>query len=84
MLRGLTQPVRALSFEFTPEAVQTAYDCIERLSESGPYAYNVSFGESMAFELDRDVPKERILEILAGVAGDHRLFGDVYARRTSA
>ena len=84
VLRGLSCPVRAVSFEFTPEAIQTAYECIDRLDAIGSYAFNVSYGESMAFELEHDVPKERIRTVLAGVAGDHRLFGDIYARRTDA
>ena len=84
VFRGLSRPVRHVSFEFTPEAIETAYECIVYLDHLGPYTYNVSYGESMAFELPQGVSSSRIREILDAVAADHQLFGDVYARRATS
>ena len=46
VLRGLSTPVRALSFEYIPAAMDTAVACIERLAQLGRYEYKWSVGES--------------------------------------
>jgi hypothetical protein len=40
VLRGLSQPLPALSFEYLPATIETALDCIARLSQLGEYEYN--------------------------------------------
>ena len=40
VLRGLSYPLKALSFEYIPATVDVALACIERLGELGRYEYN--------------------------------------------
>lgn len=45
VLKGLSQPVAALSFEFTTIQSKLALDCLDRITELGNYRYNISLGE---------------------------------------
>jgi FkbM family methyltransferase len=45
VLAGLTQPVKALSFEMTTIARDVAQRCLDRLSALGPYRFNLALGE---------------------------------------
>ncbi|WP_137126866.1 FkbM family methyltransferase [Roseomonas sp. HF4] len=49
VLRGLTRPPRALSFEFTTIQRGVAADCLGLLSALGYRAFNACLGEGMAF-----------------------------------
>ncbi len=49
VLRGLSRPPRALSFEFTTIQRGVAAECIALLHTLGYRAFNVCLGESMAF-----------------------------------
>jgi hypothetical protein len=46
VLRGLSQPLPALSFEYIPAALELAYGCLERLGQLGRYEFNYFEGES--------------------------------------
>ncbi len=46
VLRGLSQPIPTLSFEYISAAITIAIDCIERLAELGRYEFNYAPGES--------------------------------------
>jgi FkbM family methyltransferase len=46
VLRGLSQAVPALSFEFLPAALDAAEACIRQLEKLGPYQFNWSIAES--------------------------------------
>ena len=79
VLRGLSQPLPALSLEYVPAAIEVALAAIGRLLELGPYRFNVTRGE----RLRRLWPEWRggreIERWLAGRrAGEPS--GDVYAR----
>jgi len=39
-LKGLSQPVRSICFEFTPEFIDSARQCIDHLSRIGPARFN--------------------------------------------
>jgi FkbM family methyltransferase len=45
VLRGLSRPVKSLSFEYLPAAIDVALGCIARLQELGRYEYNWSVSE---------------------------------------
>src|SRR5262249_25607365 len=47
VLSGLSVPVQALSFEFSPEVIDATMRCIQRLSTLATYDFQVSLGESM-------------------------------------
>ena len=50
-MKGLSQPIKALSLEFLPATIEVAIEAIDRLERLGRYRYNVSFGEGLAFDL---------------------------------
>jgi hypothetical protein len=79
VLAGLTQPVPALSFEFTTIAMDVALRCIEILSATGEYRYDVAFGESQRLTFGRWVPAFEMTEFLKHVPFEANS-GDVYAR----
>jgi FkbM family methyltransferase len=79
VLAGLSTPLPALSFEFTPEARENAVACLRRLAELGPTVFNYSIGDSGTFALSEWLDEAAMAEELARL-GDSSAFGDVYAR----
>ena len=47
VFRGLSVPIRLLSFEFAAENIQATLSCLAHLDQIGSYCYNYSMGESM-------------------------------------
>ena len=80
VLSGLSQPVAALSFEFSEEMLDVAGACIRRLTELGDYRYNYSADETLVMALDTWVTPAEMLGRLEAL--DAR-YGDVYARIAS-
>lgn len=79
VLRGLSRSVKALSFEFTPERIETSFKCIKYLQTLGEIYLNFSVGESMEFALEEWVTPSEMVNFLSNLKSD-RLFGDVYVR----
>jgi FkbM family methyltransferase len=83
VLRGLTRPLRALSFEYLPpahDAALTALGLVERLGAPvGGYVYNYSPIETMRFACDRWVGAADLGRVLDRFRPSGRS-GDVYAR----
>ena len=79
VLKGLSQPIKALSLEFLPAAVEVAVEAVNLLERLGRYRYNVSFGEGMAFDLTDWRAADRMRDWLWQQQGGRRS-GDVYAR----
>jgi FkbM family methyltransferase len=77
VLEGLSQPLPALSFEFTPEHGEAAVACIERLRALGHDRYAFSLGESL--ELGPWRSADELVAELAALPRDRITFGDVYA-----
>jgi len=76
-LAGLTQPVTALSFEFTTIQRDVAKACIERCATLGYARFNAALGESQQLGEWRNAAEiARWLETLPHEANS----GDVYAR----
>ncbi|MBS0250351.1 MAG: FkbM family methyltransferase [Proteobacteria bacterium] len=82
VLRGLSQPVKALSFEFTTIARNVAMACFDRLSELGDYRYNWSLGETQKLTFDHWLTDAEIAEYLSNLPHDANS-GDVYAALAS-
>lgn len=78
-LGGLSQSVKALSFEFTPEYLSSAEKCIRKLESLGKVEFNYSVYETMIME-DEWTTGDNVLSSLGRFVGDNRLYGDVYAR----
>jgi FkbM family methyltransferase len=81
VLRGLSQAVPQLSFEYTPERIQPALDCIDYLAELGRYEYNYSLEESMVLAnsdwLSAIDMRQFVKDVIVVDGGS---FGDIYAR----
>lgn len=78
VLKGLSQPVKTLSLEFTPEYLQATYQCIEHLRSLGDIRLNYSLGETMRLVLDRWVEPQEMVNLLESLKDDRSIFGDVY------
>ena len=79
VLAGLSRPVRALSFEYLPRALDYARVCVERLGTLGAYRYNWSLGESYRLAEERWITVDELCAALE-TANAQRRPGDVYAR----
>lgn len=79
VIKGLMQPVRTLSFEFTPEFMDAACQCIAHLSALGDIRLNYAMGETMVLVLSEWVMPEPMIDIL-NAQRNSGLFGDVYVR----
>ena len=77
VLKGLSQRIPAISFEFTPEFFTAAMECVQHLSAIGYDRFNFSDGESMQLVLQSWLSAEAILRHLRAVPPN--AFGDVYA-----
>ncbi|MBV1855936.1 FkbM family methyltransferase [Catellatospora tritici] len=83
VLRGLSRPLRALSFEYLPQAhdaMLTALDLVERLgAQADGYRYNYAPVETMRFAADEWLDAAGLLRLLDRYRPLNRS-GDVYAR----
>ena len=79
VLRGLSQPVPALSFEFLPAALDAAEACIRQVETLGRYQFNWSIAESSELAHTEWVDGTALLQELRQSASSRH--GDIYARR---
>jgi len=79
VLRGLTQPLPLLAFEYLPATREIALACLDRLAQLGDYEYNWSVGEQMRLNPDwvSLAQAAYYLQILPENARE----GNLYARR---
>lgn len=52
VLKGLSQPIPALSFEYLPACLDTARACVAHLTQLGPYQFNWSVGEAQCLRAE--------------------------------
>jgi FkbM family methyltransferase len=81
VLRGLTQPLQALSFEYIPASIEVALGCIDRLEQLGRYQYNYSPGETHRLQQTHWLDADAMRNVLRGIRHGS---GDVYACLASA
>jgi len=79
VLAGLSHPLPALSFEYTPAAPDIALACVERLQSLADYTYNWSVGESLRLGGPDWLTASEVSAWLRRLPADARS-GDVYAR----
>ncbi len=79
VLKGLTHPIPALSFEYHADVLGTTLFCIERLTSIAAYEFNYSVGETMILAHEQWVTTQEISSILSTLPHD-QFIGDVYAR----
>ena len=81
VLRGLSEPLAALSFEYIPVAVNRAIACVDRISALGDYRYRHSLVETHRWADGGWLKPQTMIEILGALPTGDRS-GDVYAVRT--
>jgi FkbM family methyltransferase len=79
VLQGLSQPLPALSFEYVPAMIETALNCINRLSQLGHYEYNWRVSEFPRLRSPVSLSSQDMAATLARMPLDSNS-GDVYAR----
>ncbi|MFN7752840.1 MAG: FkbM family methyltransferase [Pseudomonadota bacterium] len=79
VLRGLSQTVPALSFEFTTIQRDVARACLARLRELGPCVYNAALGETQTLVFGSWVSEQAIADWLDSLPHAANS-GDIYAR----
>jgi FkbM family methyltransferase len=77
-LAGLTQPLAALSFEFTTIQLDVAAECLARCGALGATRFNAALGESQSFVHADWVSAVEIGRWLADLAAEANS-GDIYA-----
>jgi FkbM family methyltransferase len=78
VLAGLSQPLPALSFEFTTIQRDVAFKCLDRLNQLGAYRYDVALGEGQRLTFGRFASKEEMAAHILALAHEANS-GDVYA-----
>ncbi|MEZ4708171.1 MAG: FkbM family methyltransferase [Caldilineaceae bacterium] len=79
VLRGLSQPLQLLSFEYIPAAMPVALNCVARLMALGHYEFNWFPGETHRFQSADWLTSEQMVQILNDMPS-HANSGDIYAR----
>ena len=82
VLKGLTQPLTCVSFEFLLEFMGDMQGCIDRLFRLGRTEFNYSLGESMKLAHGSWMSSEALAKALEIDMADTDLWGDVYVRFT--
>jgi FkbM family methyltransferase len=77
VLAGLSQPLPALSFEFTTIQRDVAQRCLDRLASLGAYRFDIALGESQRLTLERWVSGTEMAAYIAGLPHEANS-GDVY------
>lgn len=82
VIKGLSQPVKVISFEFTPtpKLINLAVESIKHLATIGNVEFNYSFGESMILALPEWVDDSKICNVLLSLPYKTAFSGDIYAR----
>ena len=79
VIRGLSSSFKFLSFEFTPEFIDSAIKAVKYFSELGKVVFNLSLGETTTFVLPEWIGSDEVCPILLSYQGKP-FFGDVYCR----
>lgn len=83
VLRGLTQPIKALSLEFIPASLQSTFDCLGYLEQLGDYEFNIAISEDYQFLFEEWQSTQAIIRWLEelDIRADS---GDIYGRSLDA
>lgn len=79
-LKGLSQPVKAICFEFTPEFIDSTINCVEHLSKIGPAEFNYCLeNKPTSFVLSNWCTAEQMREKLDSLCSE-KIVGDIYVK----
>jgi FkbM family methyltransferase len=79
VLKGLSQPIPCLSFEFTIEFIDDAKKSSDHLETLGYQLFNLAKGEDSHLALGEWVSSARLFEIISSF-NEPQLWGDIYAK----
>ena len=79
ILKGLSQPIALVAFEYTPAVPAIAEAAIDELMRLGPYRFNRVIGEQHRYIDERWKSADALLMDLASLSPDSPS-GDIYAR----
>jgi FkbM family methyltransferase len=82
VLAGLSHPLRGLSFEYLPWALDYARTCVDQIEQLGSYRFNWSPGESYRLAATGWLTGQELSDQLQQVKAQS-VSGDVYARLES-
>ncbi len=83
VLKGLTTPVKILSFEYTiPEFMENAINCVNYLKSLGKICCNYSPGELLQFGLDEWASPEEFIKLFKTLPEQGIVDGDIYVKFT--
>lgn len=80
VLKGISQPVNALCFEFTPEFIESTIKCLSHLNSLGNVLFNYTLGEELKLILDKWVDFDTMQELIIKQIKKDNNFGDIYAK----
>ncbi len=80
VLKGLSVPIKALSFEFFNWTPQRTKACLSLLMKLGNYEFNWTFGEKLIFRSSTWLSAKQILEQISAFKTGTSFSGDIYAR----
>lgn len=81
VLKGLSEPIKFISIEFTSEDIQQSIACMDKLDELGNYQYNFSESETHFFENDKWFTKNQLLDYLnSKIQNKSNLWGDIFCK----
>jgi len=79
VLKGLSKPIRNISFEFSQDYLPSTLKCLQYLNHLGDVRFNYSIGESMELALKEWTDIKHMETILKSFPGE-AIWGDIYAR----
>lgn len=79
VLRGLSRPIPALSFEFLSARPDLTEDCLEEAARIAPYRCNIAYGESLRLALP-DWPEIADFRAVLSALPAEIASGDIYLR----
>jgi FkbM family methyltransferase len=77
-LKGLSYPIRVLSFEFFPTTLKNTMECLTLLDVLGDYRYNWSLTESLRLISTEWLTSMEMRKLIMNYSG--RKSGDIYAK----
>ncbi len=81
VLKGLTQPIGTISFEFTiPEFVDKAIDCVNYLKNLDKILCNYSSGETLVFAFDEWLNPQDFIQAFKSFPNKGIIDGDIYVK----
>ncbi len=79
VLQGLSQPIPAISIEYTPATPSSTLNCIDRLMQLGTYRFNWSVRETHRLQSERWLDESEIKSVIKAIKVNDDS-GDLYAR----